>query len=329
MRRTGNVTRIVRRFESGSGRLNCGRPARAPIPACRGSSLRRALRARRRCRAAPTSSRRSRPSTSTSRPTASTAPSSGARSTALGTEMVAGNRARLLENGDGHLSARCSRRSRRPGSRSTWRSTSSTTARSRAASREALAERARAGVEVRILVDGFGSNLGPLEPELDGGGRARPRLQAAADLLDRPRRQPDPPADPDHRRPDRVLRRRRDRRPLEGRRAQPLRVARHDDPHRGAGRRPAAAHLRAGLGPHDRRGPQRRSAVSRRSIPAGHHARAGHRGRPRRRDLDVEARPLHGDPGGAPAASGSRTPTSCRTARSARASCRPRGAAWT
>ena len=35
---------------------------------------------------------------------------------------------------------------------------------------EALAERARAGVDVRILVDGWGSDLGPLEPALVAAG---------------------------------------------------------------------------------------------------------------------------------------------------------------
>ena len=164
---------------------------------------------------------------------------------------------------------------------------------------EALAERARAGIEVRILVDGWGSDLGPLEPALVAAGAQRPHLQAPAHLLDRPRRQPDPSAHPDHRRQDRLLRRRGDRRPVEGRRARPLRVEGHDDPHRGTGRHAAAARVRAGLGPHDGRGLERRPPVSRDRARRAD-ARAGDRGRPRRRDLDVEARPLHGDSGGAP-----------------------------
>ena len=52
---------------------------------------------------------------------------------------------------------RCSRRFARPGTRSTSRSTSSSPTRSAAQFMDAFMERARAGVEVRVLVDGFGS----------------------------------------------------------------------------------------------------------------------------------------------------------------------------
>src|SRR5262244_2446682 len=80
---------------------------------------------------------------------------------ALGTQMVPGNRASLLENGVGIFPAMLA----------------AIAGASRSINLEmyifdhgematqfaaALAERARAGVEVRILVDGFGSSLGPL-----------------------------------------------------------------------------------------------------------------------------------------------------------------------
>ena len=87
----------------------------------------------------------------------------------LGTEMSAHNRATLLETAT-RLSALCSRRSAARGAPSTWRCTSSTTDRSRAEFARALAERARAGVEVRVLVDGFGSQLGDLEDEMTAAG---------------------------------------------------------------------------------------------------------------------------------------------------------------
>ncbi len=88
---------------------------------------------------------------------------------ALGNEMTPGNRAELLQNADGIFprmletiaSAKLSinfeiyifkddRVGRRFG--------------------KALAERARAGVEVRLLVDGWGSSLGPLGDELEKAG---------------------------------------------------------------------------------------------------------------------------------------------------------------
>ena len=93
---------------------------------------------------------------------------------ALGTEMVPGNRTALLENaagifprmleaiGSAHSSINLELyifRDDETGSRFA----------------RALAERARAGVEVRILVDGFGSTLGELAAELEKAG-ARVRI---------------------------------------------------------------------------------------------------------------------------------------------------------
>lgn len=88
---------------------------------------------------------------------------------ALGTEMVPGNRATLLENGDGIFPAMLAAIGKATRSINLeiyifdHRETGSRFA-------AALAERARAGVEVRILVDGFGSSLGPLGDELASAG---------------------------------------------------------------------------------------------------------------------------------------------------------------
>jgi cardiolipin synthase len=88
---------------------------------------------------------------------------------ALGTEMVAGNRAVLLENGDRIFPAMLSAIAEAKLSINLeiyifdHGETGTRFAR-------ALAERARNGVEVRLLVDGFGSNLGPLQQELTAAG---------------------------------------------------------------------------------------------------------------------------------------------------------------
>lgn len=88
---------------------------------------------------------------------------------ALGTEMVAGNRAVLLENGDGIFPAMLSAIAEARLSINLeiyifdHGETGTRFAR-------ALAERARNGVEVRLLVDGFGSRLGPLQQELVAAG---------------------------------------------------------------------------------------------------------------------------------------------------------------
>ena len=88
---------------------------------------------------------------------------------ALGTEMVPGNRAELLENGDGIFPAMLDAIA---GARVSINleayifghdETGAVFAR-------ALAEQARRGVEVRMLVDGFGSNLGALERDLVAAG---------------------------------------------------------------------------------------------------------------------------------------------------------------
>jgi cardiolipin synthase len=87
----------------------------------------------------------------------------------LGTEMVPGNSARLLENGDqifpGMLAAIA--RAERSINLEIYIFNQGPIATRFA---EALAERARAGVEVRILVDAWGSKLGPLEPQLTAAG---------------------------------------------------------------------------------------------------------------------------------------------------------------
>src|SRR5262249_20030916 len=84
---------------------------------------------------------------------------------ALGTEMVPGNAARLLENGDGIFPAILSRIAEAKLSINfeTYIFSDSVIGRQLAA---ALSERARSGVEVRVLVDGWGSDLGPLEIQM-------------------------------------------------------------------------------------------------------------------------------------------------------------------
>ena len=97
----------------------------------------------------------------------------------LGTEMVPGNSARLLQNGDGIFPAMLEAiAAARLSINLEMYIFDHGTIASRFAA--ALAERARAGVEVRILVDGFGSNLGPLDVGARGRGGAGPRVQAAA-----------------------------------------------------------------------------------------------------------------------------------------------------
>jgi cardiolipin synthase len=87
----------------------------------------------------------------------------------LGTEMVPGNTARLLENGDRIFPEMLAAiaRAERSINLEIYIFDHGVIA-TRVA--EALAERARAGVEVRILVDAWGSNLGPLEPRLMAAG---------------------------------------------------------------------------------------------------------------------------------------------------------------
>ena len=87
----------------------------------------------------------------------------------LGTEMVAGNRARLLQNGDGIFPAM---EAAIAGARFSINLEMYIFDDSDVGARfaRALAQRARAGVEVRVLVDGFGSSLGRLEDELESAG---------------------------------------------------------------------------------------------------------------------------------------------------------------
>ena len=92
----------------------------------------------------------------------------------LGTEMVPGNRARLLENGEGIFPAMLDAiaRAEKSVNLEIYIFDHGTIGTRFA---EALAERARAGVEVRLLVDGWGSNLGPLEAQMTAAG-ARVRV---------------------------------------------------------------------------------------------------------------------------------------------------------
>lgn len=87
----------------------------------------------------------------------------------LGADMVPGNRARLLQNGDGIFPAMLDAIARAEHSINLeiYIFKHDATGTRFAA---ALAERARAGVAVRVLVDAFGSNLGPLEAELTAAG---------------------------------------------------------------------------------------------------------------------------------------------------------------
>ncbi len=92
---------------------------------------------------------------------------------ALGTEMVSGNRAVLLQNGDEIFPAMLDAVSRAKSSINleTYIFDHGEVATRFAA---ALAERARSGVEVRLLVDAWGSSLGPLQAELElAGARVR------------------------------------------------------------------------------------------------------------------------------------------------------------
>jgi len=87
----------------------------------------------------------------------------------LGTEMVPGNTARLLQNGDQIFPAMIAAISRaeRSINLEIYIFDHGAIATRVAA---ALEERARAGVEVRLLVDAWGSNLGPLAAELEAAG---------------------------------------------------------------------------------------------------------------------------------------------------------------
>src|SRR5262245_39769293 len=88
---------------------------------------------------------------------------------ALGTEMVPGNAARLLQNGDGIFSAMLAEiaAAKLSVNLETYIFSESVIGKQLA---DALSERARAGVEVRVLVDGWGSSLGPLEVQMTAAG---------------------------------------------------------------------------------------------------------------------------------------------------------------
>src|SRR5712691_1004131 len=88
---------------------------------------------------------------------------------AFGTEMVADNAATLLENGDQTFSAMFAaiREARESINVELYIFNEGSIGIEFA---RALAERARAGVEVRLLVDGFGSSLGDLEEQMRSAG---------------------------------------------------------------------------------------------------------------------------------------------------------------
>ncbi len=88
---------------------------------------------------------------------------------AFGTEMVPHNTARVLENGDQTFGAMLDdiRNARASINVESYIFNQGSVGSEFAA---ALAERARAGVEVRVLVDGFGSSLGPLDEEMRNAG---------------------------------------------------------------------------------------------------------------------------------------------------------------
>jgi len=87
----------------------------------------------------------------------------------LGTEMVSGNRAVLLQNGDEIFPAMLEAIAR---AKSSINLETYIFDHGEVGTRfaHALAERARSGVEVRLLVDSWGSSLGPLQVEMDAAG---------------------------------------------------------------------------------------------------------------------------------------------------------------
>jgi cardiolipin synthase len=87
----------------------------------------------------------------------------------LGTEMVPGNRVALYENGDGIFPAMLAAIE---GAKLSVNLEEYIFDHGEVATRfaHALAQRARAGVEVRLLVDAWGSSLGPLQTELEAAG---------------------------------------------------------------------------------------------------------------------------------------------------------------
>ena len=87
----------------------------------------------------------------------------------LRTEMVPGNQATVLQNGDGFFPAMLEAIR---GARASVNMEMYIFREGRVASEfaAALAEKARAGVPVRLLVDGFGSSLGPLQDQMERAG---------------------------------------------------------------------------------------------------------------------------------------------------------------
>ena len=88
---------------------------------------------------------------------------------ALGTELVSRNRTELLQNGDAAFAAMLAaiRGARESVNLEMYIFREGIVGTEFA---QALSERARAGVEVRVLVDGFGSSLGSLEDQMESAG---------------------------------------------------------------------------------------------------------------------------------------------------------------
>ena len=122
-------------------------------------------------------------------------------------------------------------------------------------SRRRSRRRRKAGVQVKILLDAVGSaTIGEEILQILERGRCQlawynPMRWYSPGAL----QPPHPSQVADHRRPGRVHRRRRHRRPLAGKRARIPALARHADPDRGAGGNAAADRLRAELAADDRR----------------------------------------------------------------------------
>ena len=118
---------------------------------------------------------------------------------ALGTPMVNGNSAELLENGDAIFPAmtRDIREAKHSVNLETYIFQPDGPAGMFA---DAMIDAAKRGVEVRLLVDGWGGKYKELKKELDAAGVKAKKYPAPAPLLDLQGRPPDAPQDPRRRR---------------------------------------------------------------------------------------------------------------------------------
>ncbi len=181
---------------------------------------------------------------------------------------------------------RCSRPSSTPRSRSTSRPTSTGHGQIGKRFAQALADRARAGVTVKILLDAVGStSIGEDILQIARSRRLPGGLVQPDSLVHaRPLQPPHAPQVAHHRRRPGLHRRRGHRRSVGGPRAGSRALARHPDSRRRAGGDAAADRVRGQLAAHDRRadlGPavlpaarsqrarwsRRRSSAHRRSAP--------------------------------------------------------------